>query len=364
MVWAKQRRGLFKALTAAWMLLCPAVHAATVEGIAWHDLDRDGLRAPHEPRLAGLTAFLMGVGPTTNDVAAVTDGLGRYLFSGMPAGQYQLYVEAPSGFGITRKGAGPDTVTDSDLVLFSYFPPASGRTATFSYNGTAVTNLDAGFVTLQPAMSARAGIQGVAMRPVFATNGTVITRSCIISNSGDTALSFLSVYDQTIDAEIGSMDCPGLLAEGHVITFSDTFTVTNSTTNTLTVVAIPINPITCETLDLDPLFAMTQTVVIVVQPGSASDVDGDGATDWEEFVAGTDGADAASRWSMLIEAGAVTITPSATSRLYQVYATTNLADGASWQALAAEQSGTGGALPFAVTNLPASAVFRAAARMP
>ena len=73
--------------------------AWTVSGIVWNDLNRDGIQAPGEPPLSGVTLSLSKNSGTLASVAAsrqvVTGSDGRYRFANVAAGLYLVAV-APS----------------------------------------------------------------------------------------------------------------------------------------------------------------------------------------------------------------------------------------------------------------------------
>jgi uncharacterized repeat protein (TIGR01451 family) len=79
----------------------------------WLDSNKDGLYSVGEPTLAGLTVNLLGDATATT----TTDSKGRYLFTGLAAGTYQVEVEILEGLSATVatvQSANPDSGTDSD----------------------------------------------------------------------------------------------------------------------------------------------------------------------------------------------------------------------------------------------------------
>jgi len=87
---------------------------------------------------------------------------------------------------------------------------------------------------------------------------------------------------------------------------------------------------------------------------SGQDPDGDGATNWQEYVAGTNPRDPASRFDLQISpnlgtSGMELAFGSATGRLYSLYASTDLVHGA-WSPLQTNLSGSGSVLVVSDTN--------------
>jgi len=354
---------------AVWLAaLLPALSlAATIQGVVWNDLNRDGVRTEVDARFAGATVLLFGVGLTTNQFIAVTDLDGNYSFAGMPVGQYQLYVTVSSLFGITSPRAGTNTTIDSDLVLYSYFPPTAGATDEFSYSGDPIDHLDAGFTSFLPDMAsvAQAGDAGPG-QSLYVTNGSLVTFTYAISNRGDTALSNVSVIDDQVESVIGALDCPTILSPGEYVVFTNKRIMTASITSEVEFISGAVNPITCSLLESEPSFSITQTVVVVVS--DTDNTDGDDFTDWEEQIAQTDATNAASSWAVMMLDGefpAFIIPSSSIERVYGIYAVTNLLDAVSpWASSGPEQTGTGAAISFPMTNGSPGAMYRAGVRLP
>ena len=117
----------------------------SIGDFTWIDLDQDGFQDPTEPVLPGVTVTLLdanGFGITS----LVTDGTGRYLFAGLPDGDYSLRFEPPPGYILTKldDALTADDTSDSDAH------PASGLTVITNLdNGAAAENdmtWDAGFI--------------------------------------------------------------------------------------------------------------------------------------------------------------------------------------------------------------------------
>ena len=86
----------------------------------WHDVNADGLQAPGEPGIAGVTvvAFFAGADGTfgTSDdltLTTITDATGRYLFANLPQGNYRItYAAADLPSGMTINTFDVDGIAD------------------------------------------------------------------------------------------------------------------------------------------------------------------------------------------------------------------------------------------------------------
>ncbi|MBY0477814.1 MAG: carboxypeptidase regulatory-like domain-containing protein [Chitinophagaceae bacterium] len=98
---------------------------ASIGNRVWNDLNNNGLQDAGEPGLQGVIVELLdgngnpidsdpltaGIQPATR----VTNALGEYQFTGLPAGDYRVrFGNLPAGFNAATKGAGTDRNVDSD----------------------------------------------------------------------------------------------------------------------------------------------------------------------------------------------------------------------------------------------------------
>jgi len=127
--------------------------AGVVGGVAWQDLNEDGLRTPDEPVMAGIGVDLFPPGPTVSGAPLTlrkTDSEGRYEFR-LPEGSYAVrflphlhtgYLD-PLGSGAstvrpTLTDIGDDDAQDSDISSLAVAPLSS-------IAGADTRGVDAGF---------------------------------------------------------------------------------------------------------------------------------------------------------------------------------------------------------------------------
>ena len=104
-----------------------APSSVSVGDLIWMDGDADGIRDTDELGLAGATVNLLtATGTVAKDldgkdvVAQVTGTDGKYLFTHLPAGDYQVTVQQPTGFYLSLGGLDVDEDTnnsDSNCLL-------------------------------------------------------------------------------------------------------------------------------------------------------------------------------------------------------------------------------------------------------
>ncbi len=95
---ARQSRKLFVEILEDRTLL-----AGSIMGSVWNDLQPDGTRLPGEPGLAGVTVFLDQNG---NHQQTTTSGDGRYSFTDLAPGSYNVGIVVPDGAALTFPGGG------------------------------------------------------------------------------------------------------------------------------------------------------------------------------------------------------------------------------------------------------------------
>ncbi len=120
---------------------------STIGDFVWNDLNRNGLQDLNEPGVPGVSVLLISeqgqiVANTT------TDGLGRYQFNGVVAGNYRVqFINLPESYFFTNQGDGTQSATDSDADTIT------GLTPIFNViTGQHYTDIDAGLYTLRSSL--------------------------------------------------------------------------------------------------------------------------------------------------------------------------------------------------------------------
>lgn len=377
------------------LLAAEPIYSSAISGSVWNDTNRDGLQETGEPVFTNAIVYLVDVDPQITIATNYTDAAGKYAFTNVTSGSYRIHFSVTPEFGITTPDAGDDNY-DSDVITYSFFSPSAG-TATFDFVGDPITNISAGFVVYTPGIhiSVQAG-QAQSGQPLFVTNGTWVPFTYVVSNTGDIALSSISIYDYKLDAFVGEITCPFTLPNTFASSFlfSSLRHITSSETNTIEVIGIAVNPLFCNQIDnLSPAITYTQSVIMVVSGAGDTDgdqipnaweirhqlnplesnspeanADGDWMTDYEEYLADTDPTNAASFFittELTAEAVSLTVPTSSVDRVYGIYSTETLMDDPQyWASIAQEQTGTGAAITFTITNDSPGASFRTGVRLP
>ncbi len=120
-----------------------------ISGMAFEDLNGDGIFNGVDVGLTGVSVTVYSVGPdaaaaTADDVlvnAALTDAGGLYSMGELVAGDYVAYFNLPGGLAFTLLDQGADDSLDSDV------DPTLGRTGIVTVTSSAtLLDVDAGFI--------------------------------------------------------------------------------------------------------------------------------------------------------------------------------------------------------------------------
>jgi len=105
-------------------------------GVAWHDIDGDGVQDPSEPIIPGAVVTLFD--DMGNEVAStISDDNGEYIFENLIPGDYQVEFVLPEGYEITFQDEGPDDDVDSDVtgVGFTFLAEVMAGDTTYANAG-------------------------------------------------------------------------------------------------------------------------------------------------------------------------------------------------------------------------------------
>ncbi len=100
--------------------------SATVGDFVWFDINKDGIQDPGEPGFAGVTVQLFNADTNTLVRTTQTNQNGRYLFTGVDAGNYYIQFDVPDSFTVSPQNAIADDERDSDIDA------STGRTEVFN----------------------------------------------------------------------------------------------------------------------------------------------------------------------------------------------------------------------------------------
>lgn len=181
----------------------PASYINSLGDYVWIDTNNDGLQSTGEPAVPGVVVNLYsngsdGLPNTSDDVfigSTVTDNSGKYIFTGLADGNYNVGFTAPAGYGFTTTTNGTATGSDADKT---------GRTGTValdpthnSLTGVSDMDVDAGLVTTRAALgdyvwydgngdglqtSGEPGISGVLVTLYNSSTGDVLATAVTDAN--------------------------------------------------------------------------------------------------------------------------------------------------------------------------------------
>jgi protocatechuate 3,4-dioxygenase beta subunit len=125
------------------------------------DVNGNGLQAVSEPGVPGVTVYLYAADGVTKLDSTVTDALGDYIFTDLPAGGYVVGFDLstlPAGYTPTTQDAGGDdgNLNDGSDANDSDADPTTGLTDVVNL-GPGEDNLGLDFGIVPPAGTARAG---------------------------------------------------------------------------------------------------------------------------------------------------------------------------------------------------------------
>ena len=161
---------------------------ATIGNYVWVDENGDGPQDAGEPGIPGVTVDLYD--GTTFVATTTTDALGGYLFTGIPAGTYEVRIDSstlPTGLAANPTyNEDTGTTMPNHVSAVTVGAGATHLTADFGYNYASVADTDTPSTTATGAIGDRlwndtdqdgiqdpgeSGIEGVTVRLLVDTNG-------------------------------------------------------------------------------------------------------------------------------------------------------------------------------------------------
>ncbi len=122
------------------LLTSATIHAATITGFVWDDLNTNGIQDAGEPGRDTAVVLLLDINGNQVDVR-FTDANGNFSFNNITPGTYILRFSNPGGLWQTLQDQGTDDTVDSDADPL-------GLTAPFTITDGQVLDFDAGFTTV------------------------------------------------------------------------------------------------------------------------------------------------------------------------------------------------------------------------
>jgi fimbrial isopeptide formation D2 family protein/uncharacterized repeat protein (TIGR01451 family) len=99
---------------------------ASLGDFVWHDTNLNGIQDAGEAPVAGVTVTLSDASGTV--ATATTDAAGKYLFPNLVPGDYTVtFSNLPSGYVVTKTGAGTNTTVDSNGLVSTKANLAAGE---------------------------------------------------------------------------------------------------------------------------------------------------------------------------------------------------------------------------------------------
>jgi len=221
--------------------------SGTFSGRVWNDLNRNGTQDEGEPGMTNLPInvgrkgeILICGGLVSPQIIAHTDSNGYYSFNYSSNDSfYVVFGHAALIFGISPLNVGTNDGIDSDLAWPSYSVTNINLVA---------TNIDIGLYYWTTGISLEIRANQIPIEtPLHVTNGTMVNFTYSVTNTGEANLSFIFIYDDIFDVEIGLLYCPFLLHSGESFTVSTQIVIYASVTNSITAAAYPVT-LCCEFL--------------------------------------------------------------------------------------------------------------------
>jgi uncharacterized repeat protein (TIGR01451 family) len=228
------------------------------------DVNENGVQDGPDSGVSGVTVELYEGRGTNQLGATVTDAAGLYSFI-VPPGDYRVRFVAPAGRDFTTVDNGGDDV-DSDAAPDGFSPVVSVAA------GEVNNSVDAGLISLnssillQKTVVAGNGAPCPGVEFLTATNGAPVTYCFVVTNTGESSLSNVTLSDNDI-TPVFSQNI-GSLGIGLSVTVSVSRVATLDLVNTGSVVGTPPSgpPVTdddpAEVDVINPDLAISKTVYL------------------------------------------------------------------------------------------------------
>jgi hypothetical protein len=370
-----------------------AVTASGVfSGRVWNDANRNGVQDAGEVGMGGCPILVITFSPYRAETNAVTDTSGFFSFSHATNRPFSVWFDC-GHVGVSPANVGTNDAVDSDYASAGVYVDTPGVDATGN---------DLGLYILRSGvdLSIDLGDLRVGEQVQVAADAEVMFRYTV-RNTGDVCLASVLFFDEAADDDdaVYERSCPDVLAPGESIVVTNLLAFSSTLTNRLVFLGAPAVCHSCAVMEGFPLVVSEPVVTVVVvtndpqsyvdgdlfpndweitngfDPLNANDPDrdgdGDGWTDYEEYLAGTDprdGGEGFPGFALKGESGGVmeaAVAVTSTARLYRVWVATNLvAVPQAWVAASAELPGSGSNLVISLTNPAPVALHRIGVRVP
>jgi hypothetical protein len=161
----------------------------------WHDVNGNGIQEAGEPGIAGVTLTLTDA--HGHVFTTTTDAGGKYLFSSLFAGAYEVSVAAPAGFaGPTVVEAGSSREQDSN---------PNPTIVVVSRDERKTHGVDFGFIKDLPPPPPGLKLEKTALKTTV-TFGEAVTFQYVVTNTGSVPLTDVVVVDDNATPRFSADD--------------------------------------------------------------------------------------------------------------------------------------------------------------
>jgi len=234
--------------------------SGTFSGRVWHDINRNGLQDEGEPGMSNLAIRIVEnitisgtlIGPILG--VFYTDADGCYNFSFTANHSFWVMFRQLGTIGISPLNVGDIDTIDADFSGSHYV-----TNDVHSYE-----NMDLGLYRWNPGATFEVQLNQLPPgQTLYTTSGSPVTITYRVTNTGETWMSEIDIFDVFLDHYVGTMQCPAMLPPGESWTITTQFIVYASATNSAEYIGDPVNLYTCDSLNYALNFAIVDMVIIV-----------------------------------------------------------------------------------------------------